>query len=41
MTIFDLPFPLSRRRERTGVRVAMMATFPLTSILSPRGEDER
>ncbi len=32
---------LSRRRERAGVRVVIIKPSPLTSILSPRGEESR
>jgi hypothetical protein len=32
---------LSRWRERAGVRVVIIMPFPLTFILSPRGEESR
>jgi len=34
-----LCIPLSRWRERAGVRVVIIKSFPLTFILSPRGEE--
>jgi len=39
MKIFYLSLPLSRSRERAGVRVDIIINFPLTSILSPQGEE--